>query len=552
MREQKQGQFVQDEFISEADGNRLSEVVVFTDQAYLKRQARVQAQSGLNRFFMEIRAFAVDADSAQARVYGEGEILSVQYKEMPVKEMPQEEVRAFDQKKEQLSRQRKEFENQKAVYEKQRKFLDSMIGFAEIELPKEVRTQFPKTEELKTMLNFLGENYQTLSEKQGELDRQIEELDQEIAVIEKQLKRLRRPKDAMQKGIEILFKSRTEQEIELEVFYVAQHASWQPVYKVDVSQDLLSISLTMFACIQQQTGESWNNVKLAVSNAVPLKGAALPEIESWYVSLPPKQPYMTGALGAQPAMKVRRKRSAKAEELALEDALADVAPAAAPLPEAEFTQAAQTELPLAFEYELPQFISMDSGGGDTILPLYTKALQGEFFVYASPRQDPLVYLVCRASANSELLAGQLNVHFGGRFVGSTALAEKKPGEDLLVNLGVERGVKVRREKVTDKLTETFFGVVDRLSSARELEYCIRTENLKDEAVRVRLIDSIPVSKIDRVQVKGVEIVPEPTQKDYHDHEGVMLWDVQVKPETVQEIRMKFFIKHPKDISPQGL
>ena len=187
-----------------------------------------------------------------------------------------------------------------------------------------------------------------------------------------------------------------------------------------------------------------------------------------------------------------------------------------------------------------------------MLPLYTKEMQGEFFIYAAPRHDPLAYLVCLSSPDSELLAGKLNVHFGGRFVGGAALTEKKAGEELLVNLGVERGLKVRREKVTDKLTETFFGKIDRLTTARELEYRIVIENLKEEPVRVRLFDSIPVSKTDRIQVKGVETVPKPTTKDYQNREGVMLWDVQMIPKAIQEIRIKFFVKHPKDNPPQGL
>jgi hypothetical protein len=160
MSETSQGQFVQDEFIGEEKGNQITNVVVFTDQAYLKRQARFQAQPGLNRFFMEVQAFVVDVDSAQANVYGEGEIFSVQYKEIPVKDMPQEDVRALDEKKKQLTRQRKGLENQKAVHEKQQQFLDSTISFAEVEMPKKIKTQFPKADDLKTMVAFLGENYQ--------------------------------------------------------------------------------------------------------------------------------------------------------------------------------------------------------------------------------------------------------------------------------------------------------------------------------------------------------------------------------------------------------
>ena len=65
--------------------------------------------------FMEVQAFDVDSDSAQANVYGDGEILSVQYKESPVKEIPQEDVRALDAKKIQLTRQRTALQHQKEL-----------------------------------------------------------------------------------------------------------------------------------------------------------------------------------------------------------------------------------------------------------------------------------------------------------------------------------------------------------------------------------------------------------------------------------------------------
>ncbi|MCP4399133.1 MAG: mucoidy inhibitor MuiA family protein [bacterium] len=550
-----EGQFVQDEFVGQAQGNRICEVVVFSDQAYLKRQARVQAVAGLNRFVMELQAFRVDADSAQGSVYGEGEILSVQYKEIPVKDIPQEEVRALVEERKKLSRRQKNLQKQQEVTEKQHRFLDSMICFAEVEMPKEMQSRFPLTDDLKTTLDFLGEHYQKLHEKNSKTEEELEEVEEELAVVEKTLKNLQRPKGSRQKGIEILFQSPGDQEIRIEVSYVVLNASWEPVYKIDVPLDLSTINLTMFARIQQKSGEDWKGVKLAVSNAVPLKGAALPEAQSWYLDLRPQELLMAGgAMMAAAGMskKKRSKRAANEEPVPaamMMDLLEEEVEAP---PEAEFLQAEQMQLPLAFEYELPQAVSFNSGSGETMLPLYTKSLDGEFFIYAAPRYDPLAYLVCRSSADGELLTGRLNVHFGGRFVGGTALSEKKAGEDFLVNLGVERGVKIRREKIADKLNETFFGVVDRLSVVREMEFRIFIENLKNETVRVNVFDSVPVAKIDRIQVKGLEIKPEPGKKDYLKREGVMCWELQVEPKAIQEIRMKFFVKHPKDSPLQGL
>ena len=69
---------------------------------------------------------------------------------------------------------------------------------------------------------------------------------------------------------------------------------------------------------------------------------------------------------------------------------------------------------------------------------------------------------------------------------------------------------------------------------------------------VELLDSIPVSKTDRIQVKGLELTPDPTVTDFQEREGVMKWEVRLKPKSVQAIRVKFFVKDPKDLQPLGL
>ena len=541
-------------FIQAGDENRITDAVVYTDQAYLKRRIRVSAQESINRFLIEIQAFRVDVDSAQANVFGEGEILSVQYREIPVKHPAQEGIRELELKKEQLEDQRRALKYKKEVGEKQVKFLDSVIGFAETDLPKKIKTHFPAAENLQTMLEFLATNYKKITDQEIELRRRIEDADKDMGVVERRLKESRRPKKNFRKVIEVVFESSTQQELDIEVFYVAQIASWEPVYKVDVPLALGEVGMTMFSRIRQKTGENWDNVKLSVSSAIPLRGAVLPDLHSWHLSLPPEPMLMDGAIAAAAEAGAAFELAEDDHQTIAAEVLEEFGDAAGmgPAPEASFQQAGQKKLPLAFEYELPQQITIKSGGGETLLPLFTKKLAGDFYIHSVPQNDPLSYLVCRILPDSALLAGRLNVHFGGRFVGGTAFSEKEAGQDLLISLGAERGLKIQREKITDKLAETFFGRVERSMVARELEYRIQLENLKDESIKVELYDSIPVSKTDRIQVKGLELTPEPTVVDFQEREGVMKWEVRLKPKAIQAIRIKFFVKHPKGLEPHGL
>jgi len=533
-------------FIADGENNRIAGVVVYTDQAYLKRRARVSTREAVNRFFIEVRAFSVVVDSVQASVYGKGEILSVQYREIPVKYSPQPEIRELETKKEALDRDRKLLRHRRTVAEKQTRFLDSVVGFAEVEVPKKIKTQFPTPENLDTMLGFLGDNYGKLAEAELELRNQIQEVDREIAVIDRRLKTLRRPRKKARRVIEVVFNAACNQEIDIEVSYAALSASWEPVYKVDVPLDLSEVGMAMFAHIQQNTGENWEGVEVAVSNAIPIKGASLPDLKSWHLHFPTENL----VLGAAPVPVAAA--AGELSETELMDEAFDVSVGEGAAPEAEFQQAEQRELPLAFEYALPQPVSIGSGDAETLLPLFTQKLDGQFFIHAVPRNDPLAYLVCRIAPDNTLLAGRLNVYFGGRFVGGTVFTEKKAGEDLLVNLGAERGVKMQRETITDKMAETFFGKVERAMVARELQYRIRLENLKAVPVKIELYDGVPVSTTDRIQIKGVELTPSPTQKDFEKREGVMKWELQLKPNTVQDIHVKFFVKHPRNQKPRGL
>jgi uncharacterized protein (TIGR02231 family) len=178
-------------------------------------------------------------------------------------------------------------------------------------------------------------------------------------------------------------------------------------------------------------------------------------------------------------------------------------------------------------------------------------LKGEFLYYALPKTSPLTFLICKASADKELLGGMLNVYFGGRYVGKTSLSEKKAGEEFDLNLGADREVKVSREKLRDKMKETFWGM-ERKNVVRDLAFKITVENLKDKPIKMRVLDSVPVSRTDKIEVKDVKITPNPTEKNYQEKEGVLLWELDIKPGERKEIRIEFTVTYPKDQPISGL
>ena len=177
-------------------------------------------------------------------------------------------------------------------------------------------------------------------------------------------------------------------------------------------------------------------------------------------------------------------------------------------------------------------------------------MKGDFYHYCVPQRSPLTFLVADAKADRELLSGLLNVYFAGQYVGKTFLQEKKPGEPFTLNLGADREVSIKREKTLDKVQETFLGRFERDTVVRQLAYKIRIENHKDQAVKLQILDRVPVSKTDRIEVKDVRVTPAPSHNDYLDRQGVMRWDLPLKPGDKKEIVIGFTVTYPKELAPR--
>jgi uncharacterized protein (TIGR02231 family) len=530
-------------YASQLLSSNITDVTLFSNQALISRTCYASVQPGLNELLVEIKAFAVDKDSVSARVFGHGEIVSVQVRDIHLTEFPQDHVRTLEEKLRLLKRLRMSLNDKKAVLAKKEAFLDSLIDFSKIQMPKDIQTHFPDVENLKETIDYLGFASETINQEKQKLNHAIDEKNREIEKLSKELADIRGGRQKAKRAVEVLFKADQTEKIRIEVQYLVKNASWKPFYKVSVPLDLSDIDLTMFSRIFQKSGEDWKKVNLSISNVIPLKGVRLPKLSSWFLDIPrlPKPI----ALGKSRAMKSELGAALEMEEGA------DYS-MQQPKIAAETMQAAQKELPLSFEYQIPYPVDIESRSASSLLPILTKKITGNFFHYAIPKRTPLTFLVSETTADRELLSGQLNVYFGGRYIGETYLAEKKAGAPFYLNLGADRAVKVKREKLKDKIKETYFGTIQRDTVVREFEYKITAENMKKQVVRLKIEDSVPVSKTDKIQVKDVKMIPDPDARNYKDKEGVMLWEFKMDPGEKKEIQINYIVTYPTKSPPFGL
>lgn len=515
---------------------KIKVVTVFSNQALIIREAVADFREGFNEIQLEIDAFDIDSDSVTARVFGEGEILSVQFKELPVADAPQEVIDTIEKKIEALQNKRQTLINKERILQNKATFLSAFLDFSKIQLPKEIQTRSPEVAELENTLAFLETGFGEIYSGLHSIEMEVKGLDAEIKVLEQELNARRGALQSSAKVIEVQFNAAHSQSTRVEAQYLVRNAGWSPLYKVSVPLGLDVVDMTMFAKISQKSGENWDSATLVVSNVIPLIGVRLPSLSSWILDAPRPLARLTGSSDT-----VMRKSMPSATSV---DEAAEIQKGP---PEAAFAETEARRLPLSFEYILPQPVTIESRTKETILPLFTKQLQSKVSHLTVPQKSPLTYLVARIKADRELLPGPLNVYFGGRYVGKTQVMEKRAGESFELVLGADREVTVKREKIIDKVKETtFFGKVERDIVVREVAYKTTIENLKSTPVTVRVIDNIPVARTDRIDIKDVVMAPEPVEKNYNDREGVMLWTLELAPSEKRDIQLAFVVSYPKD------
>jgi uncharacterized protein (TIGR02231 family) len=519
--------------------SRISEVTLFSNQAMVVREGQTQLKPGMNELLVETTAFNVDKDAVSAQVFGNGEMVSVQIKQIPLADFPQDQVNRLTEKLRQLKQSRKGLFDKKKVLTQKESFLEGLINFSKTQIPKDVQTHYPKMEDIQETLAFIGSTSTGIYTESQTLDIALEDMDRNIAKVQKELAAVSGRTRASKQAIEVLFNAAQAQTVRLNVQYLVKNARWQPLYKVSVPLDLSELDLTMFARIFQKSGEDWNKTALSVSNVIPVKGVRFPDIRPWQLDLPRPAPARL-----ERSQVKRMAEAPDAMELDEEIPSSRYAPA-------EYTSASAKELPLSFEYKMPFPVNIDSRDQFSILPLLTRKLSADTFYYSVPGQTNLTFLVADATADKELLAGKLNVYFGGRYIGNTYLSEKKPAEPFSLNLGADRNVKVQRKKLKDKIKETYFGKIQRDTVVRSFSYNITAENTKDKPITLKIVDRVPVSRTDKIEVKDIQLTPVPTESNYQDKEGVHLWVLQLSPGEIKEMALDFTVAYPKGLNPLG-
>ncbi|TGK37913.1 mucoidy inhibitor MuiA family protein [Leptospira andrefontaineae] len=146
------------------------------------------------------------------------------------------------------------------------------------------------------------------------------------------------------------------------------------------------------------------------------------------------------------------------------------------------------------------------------------------------------------SSNTErepLLAGPLEIYSGENLLGTTTVSTLKPGQEIKMELGPDRDIKVERkqEKLDDKS-----GIISRKKNIR-YRVTISIKNNKRRAVPVRLIDRIPYTNDDSVKVEWSAGTDTPKSKT---EDGILTYEFEIGANSRKTIQFEYTVSYPAD------
>jgi uncharacterized protein (TIGR02231 family) len=327
---------------------------------------------------------------------------------------------------------------------------------------------------------------------------------------------------------------------EVEVSYHVTGASWRPLYDLTLDGERLAVSY--LAEVTQQTGEDWPAVELVLSTTRRGRHQVLPELSPWYVRR--DQPAVYRAMRTRSPVMATSAASAGGP----------LPPPQAPAPEgaedaimlgATPVEAAQAWAGVAYQVQRPLAVPADGSPQKTSIARFE--LDAKLDHLTVPVLAPEAYLRATAVNTSSLLLlpGPARVFHGTQFTGETTLETVAAGEEIELQLGVDDQVRVERQLRRRSTGKAVIGGTRTI----DIGYEISVENHRPGQARVTVKDRIPVSADGDIKVRLREASPAPAEQT---DLGELSWELRLDGGKAAEVRYRFTVEHPAQVTVTGL
>ncbi len=497
-------------------------VTIFTNGAEIQRSGTIQLKAGAQQVVFEGLPLNLNAQSIQVSGKGNFTLLGVSHRANFLQKAEQtKEVKKMEDSLQLVS---EKIQLQKAglsVIISERNLLkaNESIGGAQTGV---------KTADLATFADYYRTRLTDLGNKHVKSLSALKEMQKDSVRLQKQLNELqRRPQQATMEVV-LDLTAPAAGNAQLNLSYLVYEAGWNVNY--DLRSDELDkpIALTYKAIVYQNTGEDWKNVKPVFSTANPTVSNTQPVLNPWYLSFVEPQPPMAPRVkGLGPQMKAQ-------ELMMMEDN------AAMPMFVTTAAHSTVSEARTSVEFSIDVPCSISGNGQEQTVELAQYSLPATYEYYAVRKLEKDAFLLAKTTGweNLNLLPGQANIFFEGKYVGESYISTEKTGDTLALSLGRDKNISITRTRKKEFSEKQFLS--SNITETREWDLSV--QNKKGQAITITVEDQIPVSTNKEIKVEAINI----SNGTLDTSTGLVKWTYTLQPKEIKAINLKYSIKYPKD------
>jgi len=391
-----------------------------------------------------------------------------------------------------------------------------------------------QAENLKNTTEFFRTRMMDVKNKQFDLGLEIQKISETINKLNNQIAQVNATRGGAVSEVYVSVSTKSAVNAKINMNYYVPNSNWTPMYDLRATQVGKPVQLSLKANVINNTGESWDNVKLTLSSANPLQSGVLPTLNPWYL-----YPYRATTRSTDSN---REKNYIQAEQPI--SAMDYESAGGIYKTTASYTTVQQGMTTIEYVISIPYTIPSDGKEYTVDIQEYTMPATYEYQVV--PKMDKDAFLMARITGWEEynLLPGETNLFAEGKFIGNSYIDPASVKDTLDISLGRDKSITINREMLKDFSSEKIIG--SNKTIVRTYEISVR--NRKNTGINIVIIDQIPLSNQKDITVSFDE--KQSPDVEYDATRGTLKWKLTVKPNETIKLKYTYTVKHPKDMSLQ--
>ena len=396
-------------------------------------------------------------------------------------------------------------------------------------------------DDLMDLTDFFRERMLDVEGKISNTNKEITKINKTIQNIERQINALNSKAKNQYSNVVIQVTSEVNKNIDYELSYnINNRAGWKPCYDIRVDKIHDSVNITYKAEMYQNTNEEWEDIKISLSTGNLNQSNNAPSFNPNYLYA---NNYKS-RVNSSPSPRYDKYEGTAATAnvdvgMAMEDDIMEVSSSSS-----DFTTVDFSGTQIQYDIGLPY--SITSSNKSLFIEIQKINLFATYDYYSYPKMDKDVFLMCHLSsiAQQNFLSGEAQLFFEGKSVGKTYLDPLSTKKTIDLSLSRDLSIIAQRKPIKKLSIETKIG--DKVKQERTFEVSLK--NNKQERVKVKLVDQIPVSNDKSINVELMES----SEAKLTKNNGKLTWIIELEPNTSVTKSFSYVIKYPEDKRVYGL